>query len=191
MADGLFVVSDVEEARMPEDFRRIGDHLGAHPVIWGGRHHVTIVLHPAVVGVGKVEFGDDFHAQRIQAADFVAHLLDAPAAFDGQFRVARILESFAKVDDQHVDTVRGCVIRHFPPQGIHGGQPQVGAFVFRQQFDRLLQVASHRLDGPVAPHIVAETDVQGPDVADGGLEALREGVLLLASAEGEQHHREE
>ena len=95
---GLFIITEVEVARIVEHLSDILDEILAHLIVLLRGNHAMVVLEPCVVASGEVELRNHLKSHSTQTGDFLAELLDAPGALHGEFRMAGILDNLGKVD---------------------------------------------------------------------------------------------
>ena len=146
----------MEKARLPEYLADIAYHIRADLVVFRRRKLPRILLQPCIVGSGKVELRDRLQPERPQTRKLSLHLLRRPAAFHGEFRMARIDHAFTKVNEQKVNALLRRVLSHLVPKFLVravevAGVPVPLLFRFRLPDKRLLP-----------PHVVAELHHKPP-----------------------------
>jgi len=148
MSGGLFIVAEVEETRMIEDLTDFLDQLGTDGIVFLRGDHSRVVAEPCVVARRKIQLRDRLQSHAAQSGEFLSEFFDAPGPFDRQFRVALVLDPLTEIDQDHIQTGGGHLVRDFLPNGI-----------FAEQFVCARRVCARS----VSPHIVPQIEHVGPN----------------------------
>ena len=152
----FFIPAKMEETRLAEYLAHIADHIRADLVVFRSGDLTRILLEPCVVRSGEIEFRYRLNSQSSQTGKFRLHLLRRPAAFHGEFRMARIHHSLAKIYEQKVNALFRGVLSHLVPKLLVRAVEVAGVpvpLLFR------LRLPDKRL---FAPHVVAELHHKPP-----------------------------
>ena len=149
MVGGLFIITDMEEARRSEDFACIANDVFADAIVFFGRYHAAVMFQPAVVRRREIQFWNRLNSKRFQTADFLLHLIRRPTAFDGEFGMAWIDKRLADVDDQHVHFLFNHAIDSASPKVFLATQNDIWLAV-----GQLLIV--HVFGHVITPHVVSK-----------------------------------
>ena len=156
---GLFIVSDMEETRPVEDLADVGDNLRAYPPVAFSSHQRAVFVEPAVVPAGEIQLRHRLDPERAQTPDLLAHPFGSERPLRRQFRMARIDERFAEINNRQIQPLACHRIRPVFPDG------KIGAHLVRRPAnDRLFPPIAERLAVlPVAPHIHPEMQQIAPN----------------------------
>ena len=80
VVDRLLVVAEMEETRLAEQLRDLGDQIGADPVVVRRRNHAVVFLEPRVVPCREVELGNEFYAHLRKTPLFPLQTFLAPGS---------------------------------------------------------------------------------------------------------------